>query len=94
MSPETVQRIFQATDADLEKLTGVERTTLKILSQSVSEKTGLSISVVTPVVQMYVKNRGDFQVKKGRTGGIRRKVVVASDAAVGDASSPTANKVA
>jgi hypothetical protein len=74
MSPETVQRIFQATDLILDVLPDNERTTLKILSQSVSEKTGLSISVVTPVVQMYVKNRSDYAIKKGRTGGIRRKL--------------------
>lgn len=74
MAPETIQRIFQSADLILDELAGDERTTLKILSQSISEKTGLSVSVITPVVQMYVKNRSDLSVKKGRTGGIRRKL--------------------
>jgi len=73
MSPDTAQRIFQAADTILEELNNVERLTLKDVSTRIATSTGLSVAVVTPVVQMYVKNRSDLILRKGRGGGIRRR---------------------
>ena len=72
MTPETVQRVFQAAESILNELTNLDRTTYKILSARISELTGLSTTVITPVLHMYVKTRTDLAVQKGRTGGIRR----------------------
>lgn len=76
MSPDTAQRIFQAADTILEELSTKDRLTLKDVSTRIATQTGLTVAVVTPVVQMYVKNRSDLVLRKGRGGGIRLKTEV------------------
>lgn len=80
MSPDTAQRIFQSADTIFEELgtidsatqKEIERLTLKDVSTRIATQTGLAVAVVTPVLQMYVKNRSDLVLRKGRGGGIRR----------------------
>lgn len=72
MSPDTAQRIFQATDVILEELNEKPRLILKDVSTRIASQTGLSVAVVMPVVQMYVKNRSDLKLRKGRGGGIMK----------------------
>lgn len=72
MSSDSNQKIFQTVDSILQELDQKDRLLLKDVAQRVADETGLSLSGVKPVVQLYIKSNPKFVIKNGRNGGIRK----------------------